>query len=161
MRRVKLDRTDVRILRELQEDGRITNVALAQKVGISAPPCLRRVQALEESGFIRGYHADISPDKLGFGISVFTLVGLDSQSEADVHTFEKAIKNIPAVRECYLTTGEADFMLRVVTDDWESYQFFITQQLTSIPHVNHIKSSLVIRNAKNEAGVPITDDLAD
>src|SRR5512143_803621 len=101
MRRVKLDRIDRRILRDLQEDGRISNVELARRAGISAPPCLRRVRALEEAGYVRGYYADLEPKALGFNVTVFAHVGLASQAEADLQAFEVRVSEWPEVRECY------------------------------------------------------------
>ncbi len=126
MRRVKLDRIDRRILRDLQNDGRMTNVELARRAGISAPPCLRRVRALEEAGYIRGYHADINPEALGFGVTVFAQVGLTSQAEADLRKFEELVNTWPLVRECHMLAGETDFLLKVVAEDWDSYQRFLT-----------------------------------
>src|SRR5208282_1362085 len=108
MRRVKLDRIDRRILRDLQEDGRITNVELAKRAGISAPPCLRRVRALEEAGFIHGYHAELDHEQLGFEVMFFALVGLDSQAEAVLTTFEETVRGWPEVRECYMARGADD-----------------------------------------------------
>ncbi len=161
MRRVKLDRIDRRILRDLQDDGRMTNVELAKRAGISAPPCLRRVRALEESGFIRGYHADIAPDALGFGVTVFAHVGLSSQAEADLNRFEALVDSWPMVRECHMLAGETDFLLKVVAPDWDAYQKFLTTQLTAAPNVSHVKSSLAIRTSKHRPGVPIDIDVAD
>ena len=158
MRRVKLDRIDRRILKELQEDGRMTNVDLADKVGISAPPCLRRVRALEEGGFIRGYHADINGEALGFGVTVFAQVGLNSQAEADLRAFETLVQSWPEVRDCHMLAGETDFLLRIVAADWDAYQRFLTTRLTAAPNVTHVKSSLAIRTCKNVPGVPISDD---
>ncbi len=161
MRRVKLDRIDRRILRDLQDDGRITNVELAKRAGISAPPCLRRVRALEEAGYVRGYHADINPEAMGFGVTVFANVGLSSQSEQDLKHFEDLVASWPLVRECHMLAGETDFLLKVVAQDWDAYQRFLTTQLTAAPNVSHVKSSLAIRTAKHMPGVPIdleTDD---
>ena len=157
MKHVKLDRTDIKILRELQHDGSITNVDLAKKAGISAPPCLRRVRALEEAGFIRGYHADIAADKLGFGITVFTQVSLNSHTEADIAHFAKLVENWPQVRESYLMTGESDYLLKIVAEDWEAFQKFVTQQLTSAPNVAHVKSAPAMQRTKYAPGVPIED----
>src|SRR5258708_11616936 len=109
MRHVKLDRIDRRILRDLQGDGRMTNVDLARRVGISAPPCLRRVRALEEAGIIRGYHADLNAEALGFGVTVFAQVGLASQAEADLKAFEALVEGWPQVRDCSMLAGETDF----------------------------------------------------
>lgn len=159
MKRVKLDRIDLRILRGLQEDGRITNVDLAKQAGISAPPCLRRVRALEDAGFIKGYHADLAANMLGYGIVVFTHLSLTSHAEADLAQFERMVKSWPQVRECYLLTGEADFLLKVVAEDWDDYQKFFTTQLTAAPNVSTVKSSLAIRRLKDEPGIPITDDM--
>lgn len=155
MRRVKLDRIDRRILRDLQADGRMTNVELAGRVGISAPPCLRRVRALEKAGFIRGYHADIDPDALGFGVTVFAQVGLSSQNENDLKAFEQMVLTWPQVRECYMMAGDVDFLLKIVAHDWDDYQRFLTTQLTSARNVSHVRSMLTIRAAKHNPGVPI------
>lgn len=161
MRRVKLDRIDRRILRDLQNDGRMTNVELARRAGISAPPCLRRVRALEESGFIRGYHADINPDSLGYGVTVFAQVGLSSQAETDLKKFEELVNSWPLVRECNMLAGEFDFLLKIVAEDWDDYQRFLTTKLTSAPNVSHVKSALSIRCSKYVPGVPIDVDSPD
>ncbi|WP_119459128.1 Lrp/AsnC family transcriptional regulator [Rhodospirillaceae bacterium SYSU D60014] len=158
MRRVKLDRIDRRILRDLQENGRITNVELASRAGISAPPCLRRVRALEEAGYIRGYHADITPDALGYGVTVFAQVGLSSQAETDLRAFETLMASWPQVRECHMLAGEMDFLLKIVATDWDAYQRFLTTKLTAAPNVSHVKSALAIRSSKLEPGVPIEVD---
>lgn len=155
MRRVKLDRIDRRILKELQADGRMTNVELADRVGISAPPCLRRVRALEEGGFILGYHAHVNPEALGFGVTVFAQVGLSSQAEADLRAFEALVQTWPEVRDCHMLAGETDFLLRIVAVDWDAYQRFLTTKLTAAPNVSHVKSALGIRSSKTEPGVPI------
>lgn len=155
MRRIKLDRTDRRILRDLQADGRISNVDLARRVGISAPPCLRRVRALVEAGFIRGYHAEVNPEALGFGVTVFAQVGLASQAEPDLKSFEALTAGWPEVREAYMLAGETDFILKIVAADWDSYQRFLTTRLTAAPNVAHVRSSLAIRVSKSEPGVPI------
>ena len=153
--RVKLDRIDRHILHDLQADGRITNVELARRAGISAPPCLRRVRALEEAGYIRGYHADLESRALGFNVTVFAQVGLSSQAEHDLEAFEESVREWPEVRECYMLAGETDFLLMVVAEDWEAYQTFLTTRLTTAPNVNHVKSALSIRVSKCEPGVPI------
>lgn len=158
MSQVKLDRIDRRILRDLQEDGRMTNVELARRAGISAPPCLRRVRALEEAGYIHGYHADIDPEMLGFGVLIFAQVGLVSQAEADLIAFEKLVEGWPEVRECHMLAGETDFLLKIVAYDWDTYNRFLTSQLTAAPNVSNVKSALAIRRSKQEAGVPIDVD---
>jgi len=150
----KLDEIDRMILAELQADGRMTNVELAKRVGISAPPCLRRVRTLEEQGFIRGYHADVAPRELGFEVQVFAMVGLVSQAEADLSAFEDKCRGWPLVRECHMLNGEVDFVLKCVAPDLRSFQTFLTEQLTSAPNVASVKTSLVIRGAKDEPGVP-------
>ncbi|MBE0454371.1 Lrp/AsnC family transcriptional regulator [Roseovarius autotrophicus] len=150
----RLDPIDRKILAELQADGRMTNVELAKRVGISAPPCLRRVRALEEQGFIRGYHADIDPRELGFEVQVFAMVGLQSQAEADLSAFEARCRAWPLVRECHMLNGEVDFILKCVAPDLSTFQRFLTEELTAADNVGSVKTSLVIRGAKDEPGVP-------
>ena len=150
----KLDEIDRMILAELQADGRMTNVELARRVGISAPPCLRRVRTLEEAGFIRGYHADVDARKLGFEVQVFAMVGLTSQAEADLSAFEDRCRDWPLVRECHMLNGEVDFILKCVAPDLSSFQSFLTEELTAADNVASVKTSLVIRDAKDEPGVP-------
>ena len=158
MARVKLDAIDRRILHDLQADGRITNVELARRAGISAPPCLRRVRVLEEAGYIRGYHAELEPKHLGFNVTVFAQVGLSSQAEPDLEAFEVLVRGWPEVRECHMLAGETDFLLKVVAEDWDAYQRFLTTQLTAAPNVSHVKSALSIRASKLEPGVPMGAD---
>jgi DNA-binding Lrp family transcriptional regulator len=150
----KLDTIDRKILAELQADGRMTNVELSRRVVISAPPCLRRVRALEEDGFIRGYHARVDPRALGFEVAVFAMVGLQKQAEADLVAFENRCRDWPLVRECHMLNGEIDFLLKCVAPDLSSFQSFLTGALTAAPNVASVKTSLVIRAAKNEPGVP-------
>ncbi len=150
----KLDPIDRKILAELQNDGRMTNVELAKRVGISAPPCLRRVRTLEESGYIRGYHADVNARMLGFEVQVFAMVGLHSQAEADLVTFENRCAEWPLVRECHMLNGEIDFILKCVAPDLSTFQSFLTEQLTAAPNVASVRTSLVIRGAKDQPGVP-------
>lgn len=137
----------------------MTNVELARRAGISAPPCLRRVRALEEAGFIRGYHADINPEALGFGVTVFAQVGLSSQADADLKKFESMVNSWQEVRECNMLAGETDFLLKIVAADWDSYQRFLTTKLTASPNVSHVKSALAIRQSKYAPGVPIDVDV--
>ncbi len=155
MRRVKLDRIDRQILHDLQADGRMTNVELAKRAGISAPPCLRRMRALEEAKVIRGYHADIDAEELGFGVTVFALVGLQSQAEPELRAFEQLTLGWGEVRETHMLAGETDFLLKIVATDWDSYQRFLTTRLTAAPNVAHVRSALAIRAAKQLPGVPI------
>ena len=150
----KLDPIDRRILAELQSDGRMTNVELAKRVGISAPPCLRRVRTLEEAGYIRGYHADVDPRELGFEVQVFAMVGLVSQAEVDLSAFEERCRQWSLVRECHMLNGEVDFILKCVAPDLSTFQNFLTEELTAADNVASVKTSLVIRGAKDEPGVP-------
>lgn len=150
-----LDATDREILRTLQENGRISNVDLAERVGLTPPPCLRRVRALEDSGIVRAYHADLDPAQLGWTITVFAMVSLRSQAEADLRAFEEHVANLPEVRECYMLNGEIDFILKVVARDLQSFQQFLTARLTSAPNVASVKTSLTIRSSKHLTGVPV------
>jgi DNA-binding Lrp family transcriptional regulator len=158
MRRIRLDRIDRRILQNLQADGRMTNVELAKRVGITAPPCLRRVRALEEAGLIRGYHAEVASEALGFQVTVFAQVGLASQAESDLVAFETLVRSWPEVREAHMLAGETDFLLKIVATDWDSYQRFLSTRLTSAPNVAHVKSAMTLRVSKAEPGVPLVDD---
>ena len=150
-----LDTIDRNLLAALQSRGRITNVQLADEVGLTAPPCLRRVRSLERDGIIRGYHADLDPAKLGFAITVFAMVSLKSQAEADLREFEQAMHDLPEVREVHMLNGEIDFMLKVVSRDLQSFQEFLTGKLTAAPNVASVKTSLTIRTSKHEPGVPL------
>ena len=153
--RLQIDR---RLLAELQSEGRITNVELAQRVGLTAPPCLRRVRSLEESGIIQGYHADLDASKLGFTITVFALVSLKSQAEESLRAFEDHMKGLPEVRECHMLNGEIDFILKIVASDLKSFQEILTTHLTPAPNVASVKTSLTIRTAKSTSGIPVSVD---
>ena len=122
-----LDEIDRNILRELQDNGRITNVELARRVGISAPPCLRRVRALEEAGYIKGYRALLDEKLLGFEVTVFAMVHLSSQAEADLITFEEFVRRQPLVRECWMLSGEIDFILKCVAPNLTAFQAFVAE----------------------------------
>lgn len=150
----KLDGIDRQILAELQADGRMTNVELSRRVGISAPPCLRRVRVLEEAGLIRGYHADVDARTLGFEVQVFAMVSLKGQSEAELTAFEDAARGWPLVRECHMLNGEIDFILKCVAPDLSTFQSFLTGSLTAAANVASVKTSLVIRGAKDTPGIP-------
>jgi DNA-binding Lrp family transcriptional regulator len=152
--RIKLDKVDQRILYELQANGRISNVELARRAGISTPPCLRRVRALERAGCVRGYHAELEPKALGFNVTVFAYVGLASQAEPDLQAFETLVGTWPEVRECYMLAGEVDFLLKIITRDWNTYERFLTSKLTAASNVRNVKSALSIRASKLEPGVP-------
>ncbi|HAD24140.1 MAG TPA: AsnC family transcriptional regulator, partial [Alphaproteobacteria bacterium] len=158
MQRVKLDEIDQLILRELLADGRMTNVELARRVGISAPPCLRRVRALEEAGFITGYHAEVDTKLLGYQVTVFAMVSLRSQAESDLINFERRVAQWPIVRECHMLNGEIDFILKCVARDLSEFQSFLTEHLTAAPNVASVKTSLTIRTSKSRPGVEIAVD---
>jgi DNA-binding Lrp family transcriptional regulator len=149
-----LDAIDRRILSELQEDGRMTNVELARRAGISAPPCLRRVRRLEEAGIIRGYHADSDPQLLGWEITFFAIVGLESQKEAVLSAFEKLVADWPEVRECHMIRGGGDFLLRLVARD-TAHENQLTQKLTGAPNVSRVQTLQTIRTSRSLAGVPL------
>jgi DNA-binding Lrp family transcriptional regulator len=157
MRRVKLDRIDLQILRDLQENGRMTNVELSRRAGISAPPCLRRVRALEDAGFIKGYHAELEGEALGFEVSFFALVGLDNQSDAVLTRFEEMVGAWAEVRECHMARGPHDFVLRLVARN-TAHENKLTEQLTAAPHVATVQTIQVIRSSKMRPGVPIDDE---
>ena len=149
-----LDEIDLKILAEIQADGRITNVELAKRVGISPPPCLRRVRALEEEGYIQGYRGLLDPRRLGFDVTVFASVHLSSQAEADLRAFEAFVHKEPLVRECWMLSGEIDFILKCVAPNLAAFQAFVAE-LTAAPAVRNVKTSLVLRNSKDAAMVPL------
>jgi DNA-binding Lrp family transcriptional regulator len=151
----RLDATDWRILKELMADGRITNVALAQRVGLSPPPCLRRVQALEEAGLIAGYAALVDEKALGFQLAAFAMVRLHNQAESDLRAFENHILGWPLVREAHMLSGESDYILHCVAPDLASFQDFVLRELTAAPNVASVKTFLTIRRVKREPGVPL------
>jgi len=153
---VRLDAIDWRILKELQGDGHMTNVALANRVGLSAPPCLRRVRALEEAGLIASYTVLLDEPALGFELTAFAMVGLHNQAEAELRAFENLVLGWPLVREAYMLSGESDFMLKCIARDLPTFQEFILEQLTAAPNVASVKTFLTIRRAKRDPGVPIT-----
>lgn len=161
MRKFKLDRIDRHILIDLQDDGRMSNVDLAKRVGISAPPCLRRVKALEQAGIIRGYHAEIDPAVVDYHLVVYANVGLEKHGDDDLRAFTALVDTWPMVREAYMMAGDTDYMLKVVARDWDHYQEFFSKVLTKAPNVVHVKSNMTIRCVKNKPGVPITLDGAD
>ena len=157
-KKIKLDAVDKQILSDLQENGRITNVELAQNAGISAPPCLRRMRTLETEGVIKGYHADVDAEALGYSVTIFAFVGLTSQAEADLREFEEMVGSWKTVRECHMLMGETDFLLKIVAKDWDDFQVFLTSKLTPAPNVSHVKTALAIRSHKDLPGVPIALD---
>jgi DNA-binding Lrp family transcriptional regulator len=156
--KLKLDEVDRQILQDLQDYGRITNVELAKRAGISAPPCLRRVRVLEKAGVVRGYHADLDAEALGYNVHVFAFVGLISQAEVDLQAFEEMVAEWPQVRECHMLMGEIDFLLKIVAHDWDDFQKFLTSRLTPAKNVSNVKTALSIRSSKKLAGVPVVFD---
>lgn len=153
-----LDAIDWKILAELQADGRITNVELSRRVGISAPPCLRRVRALEQAGYIRGYRALLDEKLLGYEVTVFAMVHLSSQADADLKIFEDFVRTAPLVRECWMLSGEIDFILKCVAPDLKTFQAFVGE-LTAVPNVRNVKTSLTLRNSKDAAMMPLESRL--
>ncbi len=149
-----LDTIDRRILSELQDDGRMTNVELARRAGISAPPCLRRVRRLEEAGIIRGYHADTDPARLGWEIVFFAIVGLESQKEVVLSGFERMVAEWPEVRECHMIRGGGDFLLRLLARD-TAHENALTQRLTGAAHVSRVQTLNTIRTSRSLSGVPL------
>ncbi len=149
-----LDAIDRRILAELQADGRMTNVELARRAGISAPPCLRRVRRLEEAGLIRGYHADTDPQMLGWEITFFAIVGLESQKEVVLSGFENLVAGWPEVRECHMIRGGGDFLIKLVARD-TAHENQLTTRLTGAPNVSKVQTLQTIRTSRNLAGVPL------
>jgi DNA-binding Lrp family transcriptional regulator len=150
----RLDAIDRKILRELQSEGRLTNVELAGRVGISPPPCLRRVRALKEAGFIKGYRGLLDEKLLGYEVTVFAMVNLTSQAEGDLLAFEDLVRAQPMVRQCWMLSGDIDFILICVAPDWRTLQGFIAQ-LTAAPHVRNLKTSLALKTAKDAPLVPL------
>lgn len=150
----RIDTIDLNILRELQSDGRITNVELSQRVGISAPPCLRRVRSLEEEGIIKGYRALLDEKSLGFDLMAFAMVHLVSQAEADLTAFAEQVERWPLVRSCWMLSGETDFLLLCVAPDLRSFQNFVLE-LTSAPNVSKVKTALTLKQTKDAPIVPM------
>ncbi len=151
----QLDPVDLRLLGKLQGDARITNVALADSANLSPAPCLRRIRELETAGVIRGYVTLLDPEAVGLLVSVFIQVSLEKQVETALRTFEKTIGSYPEVMECYLMTGDADYLLRVVASDLKSLQKFIVERLACIPYVANIRSSMALKEVKYNTALPI------
>jgi len=155
LRQSSLDAIDRRILGRLQDNARLTNVELAEAVGLSPSPCLRRVRELEESGIIRRYVALLDPAAVDLPVSVFVNVTLERQVESALERFEAAIQKRPEVMECYLMTGDADYLLRVVTADLSAYERFLVEHLTRVPGVASIKSSFALKQVKYRTALPM------
>ena len=150
-----LDAIDRRILAHLQQDARLTNAELAERCAISASPCWRGVLALEEAGVIAGYVTLVDPMRIGLAVSVFVSVSLSTQVEAALESFEDAIAGRPEVMECYLMTGDADYLLRVVVPDLEAYERFLLNHLTRVPGIANIRSSFALRSVKYRTDLPL------
>lgn len=149
-----LDAIDWKILKELQADGRMTNVELARRVGISAPPCLRRVRALEEAGVIRGYRALLDGGMLGYEVTVFAMVQLAAQSEANLNAFSEHVRAMPMVRECHTVSGDVDFVMKCVAPDLPRLQTLVSD-LTAVPNVKNVRTLVALTRVKDEAAVPL------
>jgi len=155
MPETSLDATDWRILDRLQNDARLTNVELAKAVHLSPSPCLARVRALEEDGLISRYVTLLDPVKVGLTVSVFISVSLEKQVESALEIFERAIRDRPEVMECYLMTGDADYLLRVVVPDVPALERFILDFLTKVPGVGNIRSSFALKQVKYKTALPL------
>jgi len=156
MKPSRLDAIDRRILAELQKDARLSNVQLAARVGLSASPCLARVRRLEQDGFLKAYVALVAPEALGLSITVFIQVSLEMQHKSALSRFEARVAEFPEVMECYLMTGDSDYLLRVVVPDMEALQAFIMQELTEIPGVRNIRSSFALRQVSYKTELPLS-----
>ncbi len=154
MPRKPLDRTDLRILKELQANGKLTNVELAARIGLSPSPCLTRVRQLERDGVLRGYVALADPEALGLAMMVFVQVTLERQVEEALRNFEAKMNAIPEVMECYLMTGDSDYLVRLVVSDLAGLERFILRELTTIPGVANIKSSFALKQVKYKTALP-------
>ena len=149
-----LDSVDLKILRILQDEGRISNLDLSKKISMSPPPTLRRVRDLEDNGYIDGFRANLDPTKLGYDLTAWIFISLKNQNEESLSSFEKQIWGWESIRECFMLNGEIDFILKCVAPDLSAFQSFLTGHLTSAENVASVKTSLVIRCAKDKPGVP-------
>jgi Lrp/AsnC family leucine-responsive transcriptional regulator len=154
MPNLKLDKTDYRILNKLQNNARLTNTELADAVGLSPSPCLRRVKQLEADGVIKRYVGIVDPKAVGLPISIFVSVSLHSQQRSGLEDFEQRIQSYPEVMECYLMTGSSDYLLRVVVPDLESYERFLAEKLTRLPGVANIQSSFALKQVVYRTELP-------
>ena len=150
-----LDRIDKSILVSLQRNGRVSNVNLAEAVGLSEAACLRRVRALERAGYITGYAARVNASKLGLGSNVFVEITLHQEQQRDLQAFEAAVACVPEVMECYLLTGQYDYLLRVVVRDLEDFERIHRESITSLPGVSRVQTSFALRAVKKETSLPI------
>jgi len=153
---MQLDRTDKRILRELQSNGRMSNQELAEKVGLSPSPCLRRVKQLEDEGIIKGYVALVAPAKLGLKMMALIQIRMDRHTPERFAEFEKTIMEYPQVMECILITGQtADYQVKVIVEDMEQYQDFLLNRITPLPGVSDVHSSFILRQVVSSTALPI------
>lgn len=153
---VGLDTLDSKILAALQEDGRLSNVELADRVGLSPSPCLRRVKRLEEEGYIAGYKARVDRRRLGLGMTIFVGIKVDGHRDSNARAFQEAIQKLPEVVACHMVSGEADFLLEVVVADLAAYDAFLSRTLLSMPMVRDIRSNFAIRTVKSDGALPVT-----
>ncbi|HUO55779.1 MAG TPA: Lrp/AsnC family transcriptional regulator [Rhodoblastus sp.] len=151
-----LDPTDRNILRQLQEDGRLTNAELAERVGLSPTPCLRRVKALEDSGVIAGYRAELDRGKLDLGLTVMVGVKIDGHRDENATAIQLAFNRMPEVVSCHLISGDADFLLEAVLPDLQAYETFLLGKLLKLPMVKDVRSNFVIRTVKSKGSLPLT-----
>ena len=156
MPETNLDKTDLAILKLLQEDAKISNVQLANRVHLSPSPCLARVRRLEQLGVVSRHVALLSPQSLGLNVSVFVQITLEKQAKQGLDRFESAVRERPEVMECYLMTGEADYLLRVLVRDVEALEEFIVNELTRIPGIANIRSSVALKQVKYETALPLS-----
>ena len=156
MPKTKLDAFDRRILTALQRDGRLTNVQLADEIGLSASPCLRRVRQLEEAGVIKGYRASLDPDEVGLGLTVFVGIKVERHHETEAERFREAVSALPEVISAFLVSGESDFLLHVVVPDLRGYERFLTGTLLKLPGVSDIRSNFAIQTVKAQSALPLS-----
>ena len=155
---IRLDEIDAKILDQLQKNARIPNVELAKCIGLSAAPCLRRVRALEDAGVIRGYVTLLDPSAVDLGVTIFVQVWLNAQASEPMNIFEEAIVKRREVMDCYLMTGDPDYLLRVVVPDVASYERFLRESLTKIASVNTIRSTFTLKQVKYSTALPLASD---
>ena len=152
---IGLDDLDSRILTALQEDGRLSNVELAERVGLSPSPCLRRVKRLEEDGYIAGYKAKVDRRRLGLGMTVFVGVKVDGHRDANAKAFQEAMHKLPEVVACHMVSGETDFLLEVVVADLSAYDSFLSRTLLLMPMIRDVRSNFAIRTVKSDGPLPV------
>jgi len=152
---MKLDQIDHNILRHLQEDARMTNADLAEKVGLSPTPCLRRLRRLESEGIIKGYHAELNREALGVNVTVIILVKLEKEDDQTLREFEAQIRKRPEVMECYLVTGKFDYFIRVVIPSLSAYEVFLSETILRMPKVATVESSFTLREVERKVVMPL------